>query len=131
MNETSLYQAHPAMFRNHPLGFILSLLLIAFYGLGLVILLVWWLRVLGTMLIVSNERVTLREGILSKHTNEVYLSDIRNVQIRQGVLQRLFGVGTIGIATAGHSGVEIAVAGLPNPQKIKDILDHHRRKQQG
>ena len=128
MPESILYQSHPSMFRNNPIGFILSILLIAAFGLGLLILLVWWLKVLGITLIVTDERVTLRKGILSKHTNEVYHTDIRNVQISQGLFQRMLGVGTIGISSAGHAGIEIQVAGLPKPQKIKDIIDQHRRQ---
>ena len=128
VTETTLYQSHPSMFRNNPIGFILSFILILVYGLGLLILLIWWLRVLGTTLIVTDERVTLRKGILSKHTNEVYHTDIRNIQISQGLFQRMFGVGTIGIASAGHGGVEIEVAGIPMPQTIKDLIDQHRRQ---
>lgn len=127
MTEAILYQSHPSMFKNNPIGFILSVLLIAF-GIGLIILLIWWLRVQGTTLIVSDERVTLRKGILSKHTNEVYHTDVRNVQVHQGVFQRMFGVGTIGISSAGHGGVEIEVAGIPTPQKIKDLIDKYRRQ---
>ena len=128
MPESILYQSHPSMFRNNPIGFILSILLIGAFGLGLLILLVWWLKVLGITLIVTDERVTLRKGILTKHTNEVYHTDIRNVQISQGLFQRMLGVGTIGISSAGHAGIEIQVAGLPKPQKIKDIIDQHRRQ---
>ena len=124
--EKTEYKSHPAMFRNKPVGFILSVLLIVAYGLGLVILLIWWLRCLGTTLTVTNKKTLLRKGILSKHTNEVYHSDVRNVQVKQGIFQRIFGVGTIGIASAGHAGVEIEVSGLPRPAKIKDIIDRHR-----
>jgi membrane protein YdbS with pleckstrin-like domain len=125
--ERQLYKANPAMFRNSPIYFIISIILIAVYGLGLVILLFWWLNVKGMTFIVSNERITLRKGILSKHTNEVFLNDIRNVQISQSFFQRIFGVATIGISSAGQAGVEIAVDGLRNPNKVKDIIDRHRR----
>jgi len=128
MAETTLYQSHPSMFRNHPILFTLSIVLIAAYGAGLLILLMWWLQVLGTTLIVTDERVTLRKGILSKHTNEVYHTDVRNVQVSQGVFQRMLGVGTIGISSAGQADVEIEVAGMPKPQRIKDIIDQHRRQ---
>jgi len=128
MAESTLYQSHPSMFRNNPIGFILSIVLIAAFGLGLLILLIWWLKVLGTTLIVTDERVTLRKGILSKHTNEVNHTDVRNVQVSQGLFQRMFRVGTIGISSAGQAGIEIEVAGLPEPQIIKDIIGQHRRQ---
>ena len=128
MEENKLYETHPAMFRNNPIGFILCIILIAAFGLGLLILLVWWLKVLGTTLSVTNERITLRKGILAKHTSEVYHTDVRNVQVSQGIVQRIFSVGYIGISSAGQSGVEIGVNGIPNPQKVKTLIDQYRRQ---
>jgi len=127
MAEQILYKCHPAMFRNAPFQFVLCCLLVLVYGIGLLILAVWFLSAWGTTLTVSNERVTLRKGILSKHTNEVMIRDIRNVQISQGILQRLFSVGSIAIGSAGHGGVEIEAAGIPFPQRVKQIIDDRRR----
>lgn len=126
-SEKTEYQSHPSMFRNNPIGFIIALVLIIVAGLGLLILLVWWLKCLGTTLTVTNKKTILRKGILSKHINEVHHADVRNVQVSQGLFQRMFGVGAIGISSAGHAGVEIEVSGLPSPTKIKDIIDRHRR----
>ena len=114
------------MFRNHPFGFILCLLLIAAFGLGLVIFFVWWLRCLGTTLIVTEQKTTLRTGILAKNLNEVYHSDVRSIQVNQSFFQRLFGVGSIGLSSAGQSSVEIVVAGIPDPGHVRDIIDAHR-----
>ncbi len=131
MEEQKLYEAHPSMFRNHPIWFVLSVVLILMYGLGLVILLIWWLQCLGTTLTITNERITLRKGILSKHTNEVYHTDVRNVQVSQSMLQRVFQVGKVGVATAGHGDVEIVASGMPDPQKVKNIIDQYRRPNAG
>ena len=127
MEEKVLYEEHPAMFRNHPYLFILSVILIAAFGLGLVILLIWWLQTLGTKLTVTDERITLRKGILSKFTNEVFHTDIRNVQLDQSFFQRLFDVGTIAISTSGQEGIEISVQGIPHPQNVRDLIDKYRR----
>jgi uncharacterized membrane protein YdbT with pleckstrin-like domain len=127
MEEQVLYEEHPAMFRNHPFLFILSVILIAAFGLGLVILLIWWLQTLGTKLTVTDERITLRKGILSKYTNEVFHTDIRNVQLDQSFFQRLFDVGTIAISTSGQEGIEISVQGIPHPQNVRDLIDKYRR----
>lgn len=123
--ERVLYQAHPAMFRNHPLGFVLSLIL-APVGVGLVILLVWWLQVKGTSLTVTDRRVSMRTGILSKNLNDIFHTDIRNIRISQTLFQRLLNTGTVGISSSGQSGIEIEVAGLPNPEQIKAHIDHYR-----
>ena len=127
MEEKVLYEEHPAMFRNHPFLFILCVILIAAFGLGLVILLIWWLQTLGTKLTVTDERITLRKGILSKYTNEVFHTDIRNVQLDQSFFQRLFDVGTLAVSTSGQEGIEISVQGIPHPQNVRDLIDKYRR----
>ena len=126
--EVVLYEAHPAMFRNHPAYFVLCVLLIAAFGLGLVMLLVWWVQALGTKLTVTNEQTTLRKGILSKHTNDVFHSNVRNIQVRQSFLQRVFNVGWIGISSAGQAGLEIEVNGMEDPHRVKEIIDEYRER---
>ncbi len=126
MEEAVLYQSHPAMFKNRPWSFILCLVL-SLVGIGLIIFLIWWIRTKGTELTVTDERVSLRKGILSKFTNDVYLTDIRNVQIYQSFWQRILGVGSVAISSAGHEGIEIDIKGIPDPEKIKAIIDTHRR----
>lgn len=126
MSETILYRANPAMFRNRPVLFLLCLLLVALYGLGVPLLLVWWIRTKATALTVTDRRVSLRRGILGKYTNDVLIADVRNVQIGQTPLQRVFGVGRIAISSAGQGGMEIEVEGLPAPQRVKAIIDQRR-----
>ena len=123
--EKTEYEAHPAMFRSDPVVFILTLAL-CFVGVGLIILLIWWLNNLGTTLTVTSKRTILRRGILSKFTSEVYHKDVRNIQVSQRLLQRLFDVGTVGISSAGQSGIEIAAEGIPEPNRVKQIIDRYR-----
>jgi membrane protein YdbS with pleckstrin-like domain len=94
-------------------------IVMAVFG-GLLVL--WWLRCKTTKLTITDDRVVLRHGLLAKHTNEVRAADVRNVQVSQGMLQRLFGVGTLAVSTAGTGGVEILVGGIPAPQRIKERI---------
>jgi uncharacterized membrane protein YdbT with pleckstrin-like domain len=123
--ETVLYKDSPAMFRNRPVLFLACCALIPF-GIGLAVLLVWWLRCLATSLVITESRVTLRKGLLSKATNDVLIADIRNVQVRQSFLQRIFGVGAVAVSTSGQSDMEIEVHGLPAPDRIKAIINDRR-----
>ena len=123
--ESALYESHPAMFRSSPLGFILSAAL-CLVGVGLIILLVWKLKSLSTLLTVTSKKTVLRRGLLSKNTNEVFHKDVRNVQVHQTFWQRLFDVGTVGISSAGQSGLEIEVAGLPRPSEVSALINKHR-----
>ncbi len=125
MLETVLYKDSPAMFRNRPVLFLVCCALIP-VGIGLVVLFVWWLRCLATSLVITDRRVTLRQGLLSKDTNDVLIADIRNVKVRQNLLQRIFGVGTVAVSTSGQSDMEIEVHGVPAPARIKAIIDDRR-----
>jgi len=123
--ETILYKDSPAMFRNRPVLFLVCCALIPF-GIGALILLVWWIRCLGTSLVVTDRRVTLRRGLLSKATNDVLIADIRNVKIEQTMGQRIFGVGKVAVSTSGQADMEIEVQGLPAPERVKAIINDRR-----
>lgn len=125
--EIVFYCENPSMFRNRPVGFVLTCIL-SLVGVGLVIFLIWWLRCKGTELTVTNDRSRLRKGILSKSITEVWHQDVRNVQLYQSFFQRIFGVGRIGISSAGQSTIEISVSGIPEPERVKSLIDQHRRR---
>lgn len=120
-----LLVSHPAMFRNSPILFLIVVML-CFLGVGLPIMFVWWLTTLTSTLTITGEKSVCRRGLLSKRTNEVWHRDVRNVQISQSFFQRIFGVGRIGISSAGQSGVEIEMVGIRNPEKVKSLIDSHR-----
>ncbi len=115
------------MFRNQPVAFVIYCVL-CLVVVGIVILFFWWLKCKGTTLTVTTDRVRLRKGILSKSINEVWHQDVRNVQLNQSFFQRLFGVGTVGISSAGQSEIEISVTGIPDPDRVKMLIDQHRRR---
>jgi uncharacterized membrane protein YdbT with pleckstrin-like domain len=122
-DENVLYEAHPAMFKSNPIVFILCIVTVV----GLIPLLFWYLKSRGTTLIVTDDQTTLRTGLLSKNTNDVFHENVRNIQVRQSFFQRIMSVGDIGISSAGQSGVEIEVKGIPDPERVKEIIDQHRR----
>lgn len=130
MTEETIYQTHPTMLRNHPVFFILSLLLVVVSGIGLLILLVWWLRCTNTTLIVTDERTILRKGVFSKQTTEVYHSDVSDVQVGQNRSQRLFRVGYVGIGSNSLSGMAIEISGIPLPETLGEIIDTLRKQKE-
>lgn len=94
--------------------------------LGAIPLLVWWIDRLGASLRITNKRTIERRGLLSRSTSEVMHDNIRNLQIRQSFWQRLWSVGDIGISSSGQDDVEITMNNLPNPDKIRRIIDLYR-----
>jgi uncharacterized membrane protein YdbT with pleckstrin-like domain len=114
------YAEHPSMFRNKPFGFILSLLLIPVV-IGVIILVVWYLKCRSTKLEINGDEIILEQGLLSKDRTELNTSSIRTVKISQSLMNRLFGVGTLSIFTAGDT-PEIQVDGMPRPEVFRELV---------
>jgi hypothetical protein len=164
-----------AMFRAHPLLYSFMVLLVL-SGLGFAIAaivntawwrgyvwvglsvmfigLAWWLVWWAAphrwvKLIVTNKRTIRQEGIIQRRTSEVLHRHIMNVQIRQTVLQRVLGVGSIAIDSAAGSGsdafgqrgdtndndkddypappgVEIEMNNVAKPYDVKAVIDRYR-----
>jgi len=76
---------------------------------------------------VTDKRTILRKGILSKYTNEVFHSSVRNIEINQNIMQRIFRVGDISIASSsGQPDLEIVVHGIPDPETVKQLINKYR-----
>jgi uncharacterized membrane protein YdbT with pleckstrin-like domain len=118
---TMIYEAHPAMFRAHPFWFILSVLLIAAFGLGILILLYWYIKTRATALTVTSNDITYERGILSKDRTSVSLRHVRAVHVTQSFVNRMLSVGTIEISTAGDE-PEFTIADMPDPHVIREAI---------
>lgn len=121
MVSTEIYKAHPAMFRAHPFWFILFVLLIAAFGIGLLILLYWYVKTRATALTVSDHELLYEQGILSKERLAVSLRHVRSVQVNQSFVNRILGVGEIEIKTAGDE-PEFTVTDLPDPHRVREAI---------
>ncbi|MFN2328106.1 MAG: PH domain-containing protein [Chromatocurvus sp.] len=115
-----LYAEHPAMFKNNPLGFILAVLLIP-VAVGVIILLWWYLQVKSSKLTVFENEILFEKGLLSKERSEVNIGIVRTVRVKQSFFNRIFGVGTISIFTAGDN-PEIVAKGMPDPNRIRELI---------
>jgi uncharacterized membrane protein YdbT with pleckstrin-like domain len=85
------------------------------------------ISVYSTRYTVTSERVIQRNGLISRRTSQVEITDIRNVQVKQGILQRIFGVGDVGVSTAAQAGLEIEFKGIRSPQVVADAIRARRK----
>lgn len=115
------YSERPAMFRSNPFGFILAVLLIP-VGVGVIILLVWYLKCLSTKLELDGNDLVLTKGLLSKDRIELDVGSIRTVRVYQSFLNRIFNVGSVSVFTAGDI-AEIEVFGLPDPHDLRELIN--------
>jgi uncharacterized membrane protein YdbT with pleckstrin-like domain len=118
---TPALDVRPAMFRNHPIGFVLSVILIPAFGLGIVILMIWFLKTRAVRLRIDGAQVHLEEGLLSKSHIDLDIGQVRAVNVRQSFGNRLFGVGEIAVFTTGDK-PEFTVKGIPDPHRVREYL---------
>jgi uncharacterized membrane protein YdbT with pleckstrin-like domain len=124
--EETLLEVHPAMFRSRPVTFMFCVAL-CFLLIGFVFLFFWWLSCKARVITITNKRTVIKKGLISKHTNEILHSHIRNIQVRQGVINRIFDVGTLMISSSGQAEIELVFSGLVNPDKAKGMIEEHRQ----
>ena len=118
--EVVLWEAHPSAL-YYTGQFIMGALLLII-GIGLIIIIIALLDRKSRIYTVTNKRVSLKWGILSRHTNEVGTSDIRSIGLNQGMLERMFGLGTVHVASAGTEGVEVYFGGINNPEEVQKLI---------
>ena len=123
-----IYEAHPAMFRAHPFWFLGYIILIPAFGLGIVLLLYWYIQTLQTRLTVTDSEIVYARGILRKARTEVSIKHIRSVNMTQGFLNRLLGIGTIQVFTAGDQ-PEFTVPGIPLPGTVREAISKAKDQQ--
>src|SRR5438067_304394 len=74
-----------------------------------VVVLVWGLiRRVATTYTITNRRLTIRSGLLSREHHETRLERVQNVNSRQRLLERLLGVGTVDFDTAGGAAYDFS-----------------------
>ena len=115
-----LYDKNPSMFRNSPFFFLLSVLLVP-TGLGIIILIWWFVNSKATRVTVTEDEFVLETGILSKSKTELSLESVRTIKVHQSFGQRIFGTGDLKIYTAGDQ-PECQMAGMPDPEKLKNLI---------
>lgn len=93
---------------------------------GLSVLGVWLVMSYYTTLTITTDRSIYRRGIISKRTSEVQHDDIRNIQVDQAIIERLLGIGTVAISSAGQGDLEIVMQAVPHPDEAIELVRRHQ-----
>lgn len=99
-----------------------------FFFLIVPVFVAWWKRS-SVVLRVYPGRVTLERGLLSKCNREFDARDIRSIDIDQGILSRMVGIGTLTISTAATVDPEEEIEGIPDPKGVRDLILAQRKDQ--
>jgi uncharacterized membrane protein YdbT with pleckstrin-like domain len=89
----------------------------------IVLLVVGQLRRIGTTYSITNQRLTIQSGILSRDVHQTRLERIQNVNSSQSLFERLLRIGTVEFDTAGESQYDFAFRGVSDPRGIVRTVD--------
>jgi uncharacterized membrane protein YdbT with pleckstrin-like domain len=81
------------------------------------------IRRIGTTYSITNQRLTIQTGILSRDVHQTRLERIQNVNSSQSVFERLLRIGTVQFDTAGETQFDFAFRGVGNPNGIVHTVD--------
>jgi uncharacterized membrane protein YdbT with pleckstrin-like domain len=88
-----------------------------------VVILVWFslrpiLVWLSTRYVVTNRRVLIRTGVLSRNGRDIPLTRINDVSFQRTFVERMFGSGTLTIESAGERG-QIQLKDVPQVEPVQ------------
>jgi membrane protein YdbS with pleckstrin-like domain len=100
-----------------------------------VVLLVLWAALALTL---AYRRLTVRyrlttyrffheRGLLSRVTDRLEVIDIDDVTVRQGMVERMLGVGTIVMRSSDCSDPKLSLPGIDDVKTVADMIDNVRR----
>ena len=95
----------------------LGLVLLPAFGLGLIFLVVAYVRYKTTELAITTKRVIVKHGFIRRRTVEININKVESIQVDQEVLGRMFNFGTLVIAGAGDP--QAPIAGISSPMAFR------------
>ena len=71
---------------------------------------------------VSNQRILLETGVLSKRIDEVDMRTVEDIEFRQGLLERLLGIGDIAVIAADKEMARFRLIAVENPRDVRELI---------
>ena len=103
------------------------LLVLALLWVGLVLM--FFYRKLNVRYQLTTQRFIHRSGILTRVSNRIEVIDIDDVTYHQGLIERLFNVGSIQLVSSDRTHPELWLRGIDNVKEVADEIDDLRRKE--
>ena len=97
--------------------FIAGIVLLPAFGLGLIFLVMAYIRYKTTELAITSRRVIAKFGFISRRTVEINISKVESIQVDQGILGRIFNYGTLVISGAGDP--QAPIPGISDPMAFR------------
>jgi uncharacterized membrane protein YdbT with pleckstrin-like domain len=139
--ETVIYEGHPS-WRSILSFYLMGLVVIAAAvaigvvadqsGIGIaaaaalavLVLIVGWLKRITTRYLITNRRLQIRRGLLSKHVEETRVDRVVDVTVHQSVFDRMLAIGAVDFDNASaQQGDLFRFAGVAGPDRVVRAID--------
>ncbi len=71
----------------------------------------------------SNKKLTVQSGLLTTHEDDILLYRIMDTSICRTLWQKLFGLGSVRVASNDQSLPELVIKNIRNAREFKELLD--------
>jgi len=95
----------------------LGIVLLPAFGIGLIFLVMAYIRYKTTELAITTRRVIVKFGFIRRSTVEINIAKVESIQVEQEVLGRLFNFGTLIISGAGTP--QAPIPGISKPMLFR------------
>ncbi len=99
-----------------------AVVIVAVVGVALVIL-IGFIKRVTTHYTITNKRLRIQRGIISREIQETRLERVQNVNFTQGALQRMLQIGDVDFDTAGGDDYNFVFAGVAQPDEVVQQVD--------
>ena len=72
---------------------------------------------------ITSRRLAIETGLLSRRLHEARLEAVQDIRVRQTLLQRALGTGTVHFDTADELGYDLRFRGVDDPRRIVRAVD--------
>ncbi len=88
-----------------------------------VTVLIGFVKRVATTYTITNRRLNIKRGIISREIQETRLERVQNVNYRQSVYQRLMQIGDVDFDTAATDDYNFVFVGVANPAEVVHRVD--------
>ncbi|HEY3450299.1 MAG TPA: PH domain-containing protein [Myxococcales bacterium] len=114
-DEKTLYEGRPAALDS--LGrWILAVLTVGIAALA------YWFKAIGTNVRLTDQRVILKLGILSRKTEYLELYRVTDLEVEEPLFERMLGYGRLVITSSDRNESKLVLRGIKDPSKVADQL---------
>jgi uncharacterized membrane protein YdbT with pleckstrin-like domain len=103
-------------------GWVIAALLAA---AQVVVLIVAWLKLRSTLYVITNQRVMVEQGIVSKTVNEIDLRYVDDSQFFQGLSDRLLGIGNVTLISSDKTSPTYVLRSVRDPRGVRELIRAH------